>query len=151
MPAPDELQPLRGALVELVALAPEHHAEVQRIHSTTEVAAGGGRPIQRGRKTIPTRCASLSSRTVGFAVVADGAVVGMVQYSEEPAAQYHHAGLDIFLDPAVHGRGLGRDAVATLARHLIDARGHHRLVIDPAAAASGRSAATRPSGFVRSA
>jgi len=33
----------------------------------------------------------------------------------------------------VHGHGLGSDAVRTLARDLIVDRGHHRLVIDPAA------------------
>lgn len=38
-----------------------------------------------------------------------------------------------FIDPAVHGRGVGRDAVATLAHHLVSDRGHHRLTIDPAA------------------
>jgi aminoglycoside 6'-N-acetyltransferase len=45
---------------------------------------------------------------------------------------YRHAGIDLYLDPAVYGRGLGSDAVRTLARHLIDDHGHHRLVIDPA-------------------
>ena len=34
---------------------------------------------------------------------------------------------------AVHGRGIGEDAVRTLAVHLVDDVGHHRLVIDPAA------------------
>ncbi len=38
----------------------------------------------------------------------------------------------MFLHPAWHGRGLGADAVRTLARHLIHDRGHHRLAIDPA-------------------
>jgi RimJ/RimL family protein N-acetyltransferase len=33
----------------------------------------------------------------------------------------------------VGGRGLGPDAIRTLATHLIDDRGHHRLTIDPAA------------------
>ncbi len=28
---------------------------------------------------------------------------------------------------------MGRDAVATLARHLVRDRGHHRITIDPAA------------------
>jgi aminoglycoside 6'-N-acetyltransferase len=60
-------------------------------------------------------------------------VVGLVQCSEEGDPDYRHAALDVFLDPGVHGRGLGRDAVATLASHLVDDRGHHRLVIDPAA------------------
>ncbi|GAA0238809.1 GNAT family protein [Cryptosporangium japonicum] len=59
-------------------------------------------------------------------------VVGAIQWSEEDDPDYRHAGIDIYLDPAVHGRGLGTDAVRTLAAHLI-ARGHHRLVIDPAA------------------
>jgi aminoglycoside 6'-N-acetyltransferase len=26
---------------------------------------------------------------------------------------YRHAGMDLFLDPSVHGRGLGEDAVRT--------------------------------------
>ncbi len=46
---------------------------------------------------------------------------------------YRHAGIDLFLNPAAHGSGLGTDAVRTLARHLIDECGYHRLVIDPAA------------------
>jgi aminoglycoside 6'-N-acetyltransferase len=41
--------------------------------------------------------------------------------------------MDIYLDPAVRGHGLGPDALRTLARHLIDERGHHRIEIDPAA------------------
>ncbi len=60
-------------------------------------------------------------------------VIGLVQFSEENDPDYRHAGIDIFLDPQVQGRGLGRSAVRTLAQYLIDVRGHHRLVIDPAA------------------
>ena len=43
------------------------------------------------------------------------------------------AGIDIFLSSRPQGRGIGTDAVRTLARYLIDVRGHHRLTIDPAA------------------
>jgi aminoglycoside 6'-N-acetyltransferase len=46
---------------------------------------------------------------------------------------YRHAGIDIYLDPAEASKGLGTAAVRTLACHLIDDLGHHRLVIDPAA------------------
>jgi aminoglycoside 6'-N-acetyltransferase len=60
-------------------------------------------------------------------------VVGAIQFSEEEDPDYRHAGIDIYLDPSVHGRGLGADAVRTVARHLIEDLGHHRLVIDPAA------------------
>jgi RimJ/RimL family protein N-acetyltransferase len=35
--------------------------------------------------------------------------------------------------PHHQGRGLGTDAIRTLARYLIEERGHHRLTIDPAA------------------
>lgn len=62
----------------------------------------------------------------------DDRVVGAIQWQEEEDPVYRHAGIDLYLDPATHGRGLGTDAVRTLARHLIDDVGHHRLVIDPA-------------------
>ncbi|MGW7051535.1 GNAT family N-acetyltransferase [Streptomyces sp. NPDC054887] len=62
-----------------------------------------------------------------------GRTAGAVQWSEEQDPDYRHAGIDIYLDPAVHGRGLGADAVRTLAHHLITDLGHHRVVIDPAA------------------
>ena len=71
--------------------------------------------------------------TVVYAVVVGGEIRGLVQYAEEEEPAYRHASIDIFLDPAVHGKGIGRDAVRTLAHHLIHGRGHHRLVIDPAA------------------
>lgn len=62
-----------------------------------------------------------------------GRVAGLIQSWEEPAPQYRHAGIDIAVDPALHGRGVGTDALVALARHLLDERGHHRLTIDPAA------------------
>ena len=68
-----------------------------------------------------------------FAVVVDGRVVGAIQWSEEDDPMYRHAGVDVFIDPAVHRRGIGEDAVRTLCRHLFEDIGHHRIVIDPAA------------------
>lgn len=62
-----------------------------------------------------------------------GRVIGAVQWGQETEPDYRHASIDIYLDPSVHGQGLGADAVRTLARHLITAEGHHRIVIDPAA------------------
>jgi aminoglycoside 6'-N-acetyltransferase len=60
-------------------------------------------------------------------------LVGMIQVTEEPAPDFRHASIDLFLDPSVHGRGLGPDAIRALARHLFSEHGHHRLTIDPAA------------------
>ncbi len=68
---------------------------------------------------------------VCFAVLVDGAVLGLVQYYEDDDPDLRHAGIDVGLDPRVHGRGIGTDTVRTLARHLVGERGHHRLVIDP--------------------
>ena len=105
----------------------EHVPELRRILGTPEVrgrwgdeAASAGWPFD-------------DSSAVRFAVIEDGLVIGMVQYGEEAEPAYRHASIDIFLDPRVHGRGIGRDAVRTLAGHLVHDRGHHRLVIDPAA------------------
>ena len=68
-----------------------------------------------------------------YAVLLDRDVIGFVQWHEETDPMYRHANMDIYVDPAVHGRGVGTDAVRTLTRHLVRDRGHHRLVIDPAA------------------
>lgn len=68
-----------------------------------------------------------------FAIVLDDVTVGLIQCSEEPTAEYRHATIDIAVHPDWHGRGVGSDAIATLAKHLIQDRGHHRLTIDPAA------------------
>jgi aminoglycoside 6'-N-acetyltransferase len=60
-------------------------------------------------------------------------LVGLIQASEENEPEFRHAGIDLFLDPAIHGQGLGPEAIRIVARHLIDDCGHHRLTIDPAA------------------
>jgi aminoglycoside 6'-N-acetyltransferase len=68
-----------------------------------------------------------------YVIELDGQVVGWIQWEHEAEPDYRHASMDIYVDPDVHGRGVGTDAVRTLARHLIDDHGHHRLTIDPAA------------------
>ena len=98
-------------------------AELAQIRSTPEVYARWG-----GGPTIDD-----SSDVETFAILYEDRVVGAIQWSEETEPDYRHANIDIYLDPAVHGRGLGTDAVRTLARHLISEVGHHRVVIDPAA------------------
>jgi aminoglycoside 6'-N-acetyltransferase len=69
-----------------------------------------------------------------YAILVDGRIIGAIQSHEERDPEFRHAGIDLFLDPAHHGEGLGPDAIRTLARFLISERGHHRLTIDPAAA-----------------
>ncbi len=54
---------------------------------------------------------------------------------------YRHGGLDIFLAPRFQDRGYGREALRLGAKWLIEERGHHRLIIDPAAS-NARAIAT---------
>jgi aminoglycoside 6'-N-acetyltransferase len=68
---------------------------------------------------------------VAMVVELDGRLIGFIQYYEEPDPDYRHAGIDIALHPDWCGQGLGTEAVRTLARHLFDDRGHHRIQIDP--------------------
>jgi aminoglycoside 6'-N-acetyltransferase len=82
-----------------------------------------------------------------FAIEADGAVVGSIQFSEELDPDYRSAGIDLFLETAAQDRGLGRDAVRTLARYLFEERGHHRIAIDPSAANARAIRAYRAVGF----
>ena len=71
--------------------------------------------------------------SVIFAIEVDREVVGIVQYAEENDPDYRHASIDIALHPQWHSRGLGADAVRTVARYLFEECGHHRITIDPAA------------------
>ena len=118
---------LVGAALVLEPVAPAHVDVLRRILATPEVRARWGDEAASGGWPDD------DSSAVRFAILVDGQVRGMVQYGEEGEPMYRHASIDIFVDPAVHCRGVGRDAVGTLARHLVDDRGHHRIVIDPAA------------------
>jgi aminoglycoside 6'-N-acetyltransferase len=71
---------------------------------------------------------------VFFVVEVDGEVAGGIQYGEEDDPDYRHAAIDVYLAQRFQGRGLGSEAVAVLAAHLVDDLGHHRLTIDPALA-----------------
>jgi aminoglycoside 6'-N-acetyltransferase len=117
---------LKGDVVRLVALTADHLPDLDRIRRTPEVFARWGDPAADGSPLE-------DDEVTCFAIVVDDAVCGMVQYGEETDQDYRHASIDIYVDPSAHGRGIGRDAVRTLAAHLIHDRGHHRIVIDPAA------------------
>ncbi|MEJ7790264.1 MAG: GNAT family protein [Thermoleophilaceae bacterium] len=119
------MQPLQGERVLLQPLLAEHVPELQRIVATPGVLRWWG-PQEPG---WPLDEQDAESWTVRH----DGRIVGLIQASEENEPRFRYAGIDIFLDSSAHGHGLGTDAVYTLARHLIRDRGHHRLVIDPAA------------------
>lgn len=125
-----DLPTLRGKRVQLRPLAAADRERIIEIRSTEEVAQRW-----RGDDLHEEFTEDLADEELHqFAIeTADGHVVGMIQFSEEEDPDYRHASVDIFIDPAAHRRGFAADSIATLANYLFDRRGHHRLVIDPAA------------------
>jgi aminoglycoside 6'-N-acetyltransferase len=77
----------------------------------------------------------------------EGLAVGMIMAGEETDPQYRHASIDISIVAGHQDRGLGRDAIRTVARWLIAERGHHRLTIDPAGSNARAIAAYTAVGF----
>jgi len=78
-----------------------------------------------------------------------GRPIGAIQFYEMTDPSYRHAGLDLFLASSWQGQGLGSEAVKGLARHLFQSRGHHRVVIDPAAENLRAIRAYEKAGFRR--
>jgi aminoglycoside 6'-N-acetyltransferase len=120
-------------------LAPGDEAELRRIHLTEEVARWWGPPEEAFPWDEP--------ESTRLTIVVDGAIAGLVQFWEEQEPRYRHAGIDLFLDPALHSRGLGSDAVRRVARILFDERKHHRITIDPALANAAAIRAYEKVGF----
>jgi RimJ/RimL family protein N-acetyltransferase len=115
-------------------------AELRRIHALPEVARWWGDPPEG----FPLRDDPETTRQT---IELDGSVIGLIDFFEEQTPRYRHATIDLFLDPAFHGRGLGTDAVRRVVRQLIDERGHHRITIDPAASNAVAIRAYEKAGF----
>jgi len=125
--------------MNLRPLAPGDEPELLRIRRTPEVWRWWDAPEDDFLYDEP--------EATRFVVEVDGRVAGMIQYWEETEPKYRHATIDIFLDPAVHGRGVGTAAVRELVRVLVEERGHHRITIDPAASNTAAIRAYEKAGF----
>jgi aminoglycoside 6'-N-acetyltransferase len=141
---------LHGERVTLRELRPTDRDRLRAILAEPEVARWWG---TRGPDAEVDELLGPDGHGV-LAIEADGEVVGSIQYAEEDEPDYRSAGIDIFVATAHHGRGLGRDAIRTLARYLFEERGHHRLTIDPAATnkraiRTYRAVGFRPVGIMR--
>ena len=84
-----------------------------------------------------------------WSILLDGRIAGLIQFGEEPEPDYRHAWIDIFVDPRLHSRGIGSDALRTLSRHLFAERGHHRITLDPAADNAAAIRCYEKAGFGR--
>lgn len=112
---------LTGERVVLRPLAEEHAEPLRAIRRQQEVADWWGPPEDDFPFEEPT-----ADR---FTILTEGVAVGMIQATEENEPDYRNAEVDIFLDTTHHSRGLGTEALKTFARHLIEERGHHRLIL----------------------
>ena len=134
---------LRGRNVVLRPLRVDDIERVAEIQAEPRVARWWGLPDEAQLR----RQADGVGDEKAFAVEADGEFAGLIQCYEENEPDFRHAGIDIFLAERFQGRGLGTDAVRTLARYLIHERGHHRLIIDPAADNAGAIRTYEKVGF----
>jgi aminoglycoside 6'-N-acetyltransferase len=125
--------------IVLRPIAEDDEPELRRIHATPEVSRWWGAPDEGFPHEEP--------EATRLAIEVEARVVGLIQFSEELDPKYRHASIDLFLDPAVHGRGIGSEALRRVVRHLIDDRSHHRLTIDPAAANTAAIRAYEKVGF----
>jgi RimJ/RimL family protein N-acetyltransferase len=130
---------LIGERLRLRSITEADVGELRRIHSTPAVARWWDEPDDEFPFDEP--------EVVKLVIEVDGAVAGLIQFGEEEEPRYRHASIDLFLDPALHGRGLGTEAVRVLARHLVHERGHHRIVIDPSVANRAAIRAYEKAGF----
>lgn len=121
---------IRGSRMMLRPVVPADTGRLAEILATPEVARWW--PAYDRARVEAEYLVEEPAVTV-FAIELAGRLVGLIQATEENEPEFRHASIDLFLDPAVHGQGLGPEAIRMVARHLIDDRGHHRLTIDPAA------------------
>jgi len=122
---------LRGELVTLRPIRPDDRDALVEVLSDPSVVAVWD---TRGPQRSADELIEGDEDWMVWAIEVAGGFAGSVQASEEvDDADYRHAGIDIFLSSRFQGRGIGPDAVRTVARYLFEVRGHHRLTIDPAA------------------
>jgi RimJ/RimL family protein N-acetyltransferase len=115
--------------------------ELKRIHRTEEVRRWWSDPDDEFPWDDPD-----STR---WTVEVDGQIAGLIQFQEEYEPRYRHASVDLFLDPARHGRGLGTEVLRRTVDHLVQERGHHRITIDPAADNAAAIRCYEKAGFQR--
>ena len=105
---------LRGGGVVLRPVAPTDVA-ILRAHLRDPSVARWWGPV-RPDLDVALDWLDLDEGTTVWTVEVDGAVAGSIQVAEEADPDYRHATIDLFLGPTFQGRGLGSDAIRTVAR-----------------------------------
>lgn len=145
MSRPSPAPVLTGHRITLRAVEPDDVPKLRAFLRHPSVAEWWG--LVRPEVDVADDWLDADDDTTVWTIEVDGEVAGSIQAAEEDDPDYRHAGIDLFLGSAYQGRGLGSDAIRTVARYLLDERGHHRLTIDPSAANERAIQAYRAVGF----
>jgi aminoglycoside 6'-N-acetyltransferase len=138
------LPELSGARVKLRPAATGDIMALAQILAEPEVARWWG-PYDVHR--VESELVSASDNRGVFVIEFGGRCIGGIQFSEEAEPQYRHADIDLFLSSQWHGQGLGPEAISLVVTLLFEQRGHHRIVIDPAADNTRAVKAYEKAGF----
>lgn len=116
---------IRGPRVILETATPDDSESLVRILADPSVSRWWGiydaaRVVNELLPSATTLIASVGAEPIGF-----------VQFTEESDPDYRHASIDIAVRESSQGQGFGTEILETLAHHLFEERGHHRLTIDP--------------------
>lgn len=121
----------RGQRVTIRPGGRDDVASLRAVLADESVARWWGEPEPADRIAAKLRG---DGSSVLLVIEIDHQVAGGIQYHEEQDPGYRHAGIDIYLGSRYQGQGAGAEAIGLLARFLFEQRGHHRIIIDPAAA-----------------
>jgi aminoglycoside 6'-N-acetyltransferase len=122
---------------ELVTLRPARRDDLDRLREILlqpSVARWWGGPRDDPDFDVASDWLDGDETDAVFVIEVDGRTVGSIQFGQELEPDYRHGTIDLFLGADHQGRGLGPDAIRTVARYLFDVLGHHRITIDPSAA-----------------
>jgi aminoglycoside 6'-N-acetyltransferase len=73
--------------------------------------------------------AAIAAATLAWTIEVDGTPSGLILVDEETEPDERHVEVDVFLDPAHDGQGIGGDALRQALVMMFEGRGHHRAVL----------------------
>jgi len=139
-----------------VSVAPELHGPTVVLRETAPQDAPELRRIRRQREVEQWWDPLEDDFPMGdepdvdrLTVWRDEAIVGMVQVGQEPEPKYRSASIDLFLDAAHHGQGIGTEVVRLVLAHVVQTLGHHRVTIEAAVDNHRAIACYEKAGFRR--
>ena len=128
-------------MIELAPLDVAQVARLRELHRQPGVLRWWG-PVEPG---FPFD----EPESTRFAIVADGEIVGLIQWGDDSYEDNRHAYVDIFVGDDYARRGIGTDALRKMTSMLIEQHGYHRITLDPAVENEAAIRSYEKAGFRR--